>query len=109
MNAVIFQNWICKLKFARYNNGRIAIELVNATKIKEDGIEYMPGTMNIARATVNLPDYPLLKSDEVIIKDYSENEGMLNALINAGVVAEPHSYVEFLHAPVCKLLVKPRM
>lgn len=40
----------------------------------------------VAVATVNLPDVTADRY-EVFIKDYSENEGMLKALVEAGVVA----------------------
>lgn len=36
-------------------------------------------------ASVNIPEYPLLPG-EVYIKDYSENEGMLEALIVLGII-----------------------
>jgi hypothetical protein len=36
--------------------------------------------------TVNLPEVHL-DPDEVLIKDYAENEGVLASLVNAGIVA----------------------
>lgn len=43
---------------------------------------------------------------EFLIKDYSENEGILDALISNKIVAKPHRYIKqgFVNAPVCKLL-----
>lgn len=92
--TVKFKKWECELKFKAYSNGRTAIELV-------DHIDGSP----IAVATVNLPDEPLDES-EVFIKDYSENEGMLVALINANIISYPISFVEsgFVTIPKCKLL-----
>lgn len=60
----------------------------------------------IASATINMPDVEL-KDDEVIIKDYAENEGMLDALVEAGIVEKHHDWVNsgFISAPVCKLLI----
>jgi hypothetical protein len=60
-------------------------------------------------ATVNIPDAELA-SNEVCIKSYSENEGMLDALLKAKIVAKPHRTVQsgYVVIPVCKLLVKPR-
>lgn len=48
---------------------------------------------------------PGLKSGEVAIKDYSENEGMLATMINHGIVHPPHRHVAsgFVTIPVCKL------
>ena len=54
--------------FERYQNNRIAIELVD----KNDGEP-------ICMATVNIPEAPLA-DNEIIIKNYSENEGVLEFL-----------------------------
>lgn len=55
-------------------------------------------------ASVNVPDYPL-KEGEVTIKNWSENRGVLEALIEAGVVEEPHgvAYSGYVQADVCRL------
>ena len=88
MNRVTFSSWDCEVIPARYRNGIIALKLVEW----EDGYP-----VPIATATVNLEDY----EDEILdaisvtgnnytfIKDYSENEGMLDALVKAGIVSEP--------------------
>lgn len=57
-------------------------------------------------ATVNIPDIPL-KSTEVLIKDYSENAGMFEALERAGIVRYSGRCVRsgFVEIPVCELLV----
>jgi|APSaa5957512576_1039674.scaffolds.fasta_scaffold12820_6 hypothetical protein len=90
---VKFKQWNCEVEFGEYSNGRIAIELVDPEPI--------------AVATVNLPDV-VLKDDEVIIKDYSENEGVLDALVEAGYVSKPIDWVRtgFVTCPICKLLKK---
>jgi len=72
---VKFKEWDCTITTKKYSNGRTAIELVDA----EDG-------MPIAVATVNLPDVSL-KPDEVFIKDWSENEGIMDVLIKAGIIS----------------------
>ena len=48
-----------------------------------------------------------LEKGEVAIKDYSENEGMLKVMMDAGIVSAPVRYVEsgFVRIPVCKLLI----
>jgi hypothetical protein len=65
------------LKFGKYSNGRTAIELIDC----EDGFPLMT-------ATVNLPDAEI-QDDEVIIKNYSENEGVLEFLIKNEIVSPP--------------------
>ena len=62
-----------------YPNGRPALELIDVT----DHIPY-------AVATVNLPDV-LLEDNEVLVKDYSENEGILDFLIDNNIVTLPTS------------------
>lgn len=61
----------------------------------------------MATASVNMPDVYDPAPGEVIIKDYSENEGILKALQEAGIVGSvlrtlPAGYVEVY---VCQLLI----
>jgi len=93
---VLFRQWKCYVQIRYYDNDRIAIVLIDATD--KD---------TVAVATINVPKYPL-KDGEVIIKNYSENEGMLQCLIKAGVISAPVAYVQtgFVTCPVCKLLVQ---
>lgn len=85
----------CDVYVARYQEGgRLAIELVD----REDGMPY-------TRATVNLPDDPL-GPDEVFVKDYAENEGVLDALEAAGLVKRTGRVVDqgYVKIPVAKIL-----
>jgi hypothetical protein len=84
------------VRFEKYGNGRTAIVLVGS-----DG-EFA------AVATVNIPEAQL-RPDQVFIKDYSENQGMLAALEKAGIVQATGAYVDCGYAsmPVCRLLVDP--
>ncbi len=56
-------------------------------------------------ATVNMPHVPL-GPNQVLIKDYGENTGMLAALEKAGVVARTGRTVKagFVSVEVCELL-----
>src|SRR5690606_10426483 len=76
-----------------YGNDRPALQLIDA----EDGSP-------IATATVNLPDLPA-GPNQVFIKDYSENEGMLAALVAEGVVKPTGQTVRsgYVEVPVCEL------
>lgn len=58
-------------------------------------------------ATINIPEEPL-DDDEVIIKDYSENEGMLATLIQAGILDRFARFVKTGHVvcPVYNLTAK---
>lgn len=62
----------CDVAFCQYENGRTAIQLT------EDGSPF-------AVATINDPSVDL-RDGHVLIKNYSENSGMVQALHDAGVV-----------------------
>jgi hypothetical protein len=93
---VFFRGFNCEVRRGSYQapGRRIALYLVDVTD-KEI----------VARATVNIPEISL-GPNEVIIKNYSENEGMLPALINAGVVRDTGKRVEsrFVEFPICEYL-----
>lgn len=96
--SVFFGGEFCSLKYERYaDNDRVCIRL------RCENGEPM------ATATVNVPDADLDK-DEILIKDYSENEGILEALTSVGVVLFTGRYVRlspWAVAHVCNLLIKP--
>ena len=79
-----------------YNNGRPALELL------EEDMTY--GLTPYAVATVNLPDV-LLQPNEVLIKDYAENEGILQFLIDNNIVVPTKNGVQsgYVWVPVCIL------
>ena len=81
---VKFNKWVCAVKLGQYNNKRLAIQLVSAVEDIKEGI-YMGEP--IATATVNMPDIAI-NNNQIIIKSYSENEGMVNALQKAGYISE---------------------
>lgn len=93
MTRVRFKQWDCIVQKRQYGNGRVALQLVDA----EDGSP-------IVTATVNLPDIPA-GPNQVFIKDYAENEGMLAALLAAGVVKPTGDTVRsgFVEVPTCEL------
>ena len=77
-----------------HSNGRTALELIDV----EDGEVVMV-------ATVNIPDSSIEK-DELIIKNYSENEGVLESLQKAGIAGPVLRTVRtgFVSCPVVKRL-----
>jgi len=92
--SINFLGFECRIEMGQYSNGRTALELV------EIGTEEP-----VLIATVNAPFEPLM-NDEVIIKNYSENEGILEVLIAAKVVGAPIRFAStgWTSSPVCKLL-----
>lgn len=78
------------LEWQYYANGGPAIRLLTE--------EYEP----YCTATVWIPDIP---EKHVAIKDYAENEGVLAALIRAGIVGQPVEWRQsgWVMIPICKL------
>lgn len=89
---VEFAGFKCEVMIQKYGTGNPAVRLLDI----EDG-------MPVATATVNIDG---LDSDEVAIKDYSENEGMYDALLKAGVISPKHRNLStgYVTVPVCKLI-----
>lgn len=92
--TVKFKKWICFIEMGTYPNGRKAIELVNA----KNGEAVLVATINVPEVEIN--------GDEVIIKNYTENEGVLDALIKSKVISNPIRTIQtgYITAPICKLL-----
>ena len=86
----------CVVTTGYYGNGRPAIELDNA----HTGEPFMVPSVNIVDAN--------LKPGEIAIKNYSENEGILDVLVKAGIVSKPKYMVDagYTSVPVCDLLIK---
>ena len=86
----------CVVELGRYTeNGRKAIMLLDAIS---DEL--------VAAASVNMPEVPLAEN-EVLIKDYSENAGILKVLEEAGIVRPTGESVSsgFVSLRVCELLI----
>jgi hypothetical protein len=95
MKQVTFLDYLCNVHINHtYANGRQVIEL----EIAETGEP-------MCKATVNMPEIHLEK-DEVIIKNYSENEGIFEILIQAGIIADTGKKANNGHVecPIAKLL-----
>jgi hypothetical protein len=94
MKTINHKGFELTAQFAKYQNGQVAIKLTD----NSDGFPY-------ATATVCVEDN-LLNEGEVAIKNYSENEGILESLIEAEVIEVPHAFIQssFTKIPICKLL-----
>lgn len=96
MSTIRFADCNCAVERRRYPNGRVALQLVT----HDDGFPEP-----VATATVNVPEWELA-DDEVIIKDYAENHGILAALITAGLVHPPerHGLLNYTPVAICRLV-----
>lgn len=92
----MFQGYKVHITMGRYANDRPAVLLQDHKTFDQ-----------LAVSSVNLPDWDI-PTDSVAIKNYSENEGMLDFLIEAGVIEKPYMIIEqgMVKFPVCKL--KPK-
>ena len=89
-DRINFGGFRCILKKEAYRNNRTALGLYDE---RDGGL--------VCVATSNVPREPL-GLDEVIIKNHSENEGILETLESAGVIARTGRTVAtgFVDAPV---------
>jgi hypothetical protein len=87
LKRITFQQWT-------YENDRPALLLVDENNGEE-----------IATITVNIPEYPL-KENEILIKNHSENQGMVQVMVNADIVKHNGYSISsgFVAIPVCVLL-----
>lgn len=90
MKTILYRGETLILEKTEYCAGGVALTLYD-----EEGLPFTAITVWV----------PGLKSGEVAIKDYSENEGMLATMINHGIVHPPHRYAAsgYVTIPVCKL------
>lgn len=93
---VTFAGYRCRVVKTSYaHGGALALQLVDA----DDGAP-------VAMATVNLAGFSEYLEGEVLVKDYSECEGMLAALEDAGVVYTGRRLrTGFVEIPVARLLI----
>jgi hypothetical protein len=89
---VKFRNSDLEVEFGQYWDGSLAIQLFDG------GFPY-------ATASVWVEG---LKPGEIAVKNYSENAGMLQALLSAGVVEKPHRTIAqgFVEFPIVRLTEK---
>ena len=85
----------CEILIGRYANNATALRIIAAETERNQLLGVFPGEP-IAVTTVNANDCKLGKN-EVLIKDWSENEGMADALAKAGVVELTGELHKFSH------------
>ena len=81
-----------ELEITKYRNGQ------NAISLYFEGEPYMTATVAVNGV------YPIEEND-VVIKNYSENTGILEALVASGIIEEPHATIgmNFVTLYVAKL------
>jgi hypothetical protein len=87
------ERYLLFIRTETYKDGKIRIQLYDSV----DGTPYATATAVIDGK---------LEQGEVAIKDWSENEGILEFLIQNEIVKEPHRFVEsgYVKVPICELI-----
>ena len=80
-NVVKFLGEVLTPVIGRYANGQTSIQLVD-----EDGMPFMTASVAYDSGVLDEIYNIKLEKDSVIIKNYSENEGILEALIEAEII-----------------------
>jgi hypothetical protein len=96
LNTRYFPAEPATIRRGKYHNGETALVLDDAAGLR------------LATATVCLEQYNEHPAEgNVIIKDYSENEGILACLVAQGVISEPVRSIQsgWVNFYECKLLV----
>ena len=78
-----------------YVHGGLAVQLID----ESDGMDYATVSLNLGGMR--------LADDEFVFKTYSENEGLLEAMVQVGIVETTGRVVEVGMAgpqPICRLL-----
>ena len=87
----------CKVEIGRYGNHQKAIQLIGT-----EG-EYNGSVITVPTVSMDI----CIEDNEVIIKDYSENEGAYSILLAEGVISKAKRKVQIGYGTgcVCELLV----
>ena len=80
-NVVKFLGEVLTPVIGRYANGQTSIQLVD-----EDGMPFMTASVAYDSGVLDEIYNIKLEKDSVIIKNYSENEGILETLIEAEII-----------------------
>jgi len=88
----LYGKYTIDIKMSRYSNGQHRMEFIDS----KDGFSVLISSVAIDES---------LESDQIAIKDYSENEGVLKFLMEKGIVSSPLKYFNsgFVSIPICKI------
>lgn len=87
------RNTIVNVSIAKYGNRRPAILIKD-----EEGLPYMTATLNVSNYECPIED--------VVIKNYSENEGIYEWLVERNIILPAYGELSLPHgnhAPICEL------
>ena len=98
MTTVQFKDWRCRLYLASYSDGNTALSMYDT----EDGSAITRVSLNLAPVEAELLEDRAL----IYLKDYSENEGMLDLLVAEGIVERTgHTRQSgYIEAPLVRII-----
>ena len=102
-----YSNEMCNIQFGKY----AADKSISMQLVCSDGEPFATATVclpDMMKHITNWPTYtPHTGHKVVFIKNWSENEGILQSLIEAGVVSQPFAHIPtgYVYADACYLLV----
>lgn len=87
------ERYLLFIRTETYNDGKIRIQLYDSV----DGTPYATATASTGEN---------LEQGEVAIKNWSENEGILDFLVQNKIVRSPHRFVSsgYVEIPICELI-----
>ena len=100
-----FGSYRCGVYEGRYperaGGSRALVLAYGDPEVSSDNEVVAIATVNVAGVSEVLPD------EQVVVKDYSENEGLFTALVSAGVVEDTGERASFgyVSAPIVRVLV----
>ena len=84
--TISFQGIDCTAEIKQYSNNSIAIILL-AANTPGNELQGIFAKQQVCTATINVPELSL-QPPYACIKDYSENQGVFDALLRAGVIED---------------------
>jgi hypothetical protein len=98
MTTVQFKDWRCRLYLASYSDGNTALSMYDT----EDGSAITCVSINLAPVEAELLEDRAL----IYLKDYSENEEMLDLLVAEGIVERTgHTRQSgYIEAPLVRII-----
>ena len=98
MTTVQFKDWRCRLYLASYSDGNTALSMYDT----EDGSAITRVSLNLAPVEAELLEDRAL----IYLKDYSENEEMLDLLVAEGIVERTgHTRQSgYIEAPLVRII-----
>lgn len=96
-HKVFNQEYVLKVEKTKYADGNLAVKLIDT----QDGFDFAVVSINIPEEADKIED------NEFVFKTYSENEGLLEKMIDEKIVEVTDRYVMLSHniVPVVKLLI----